>query len=124
MSLVFSSQIYNGDTRALEVLKDYTDTIAMGLFNIQAAVDPDCIAIGGGISKQPILMIYIQKSLDELYEKMPVPIPQVKLVQCKYNNDSNLIGAFATIRKYTKRGSNEPLVFILLIQQLISLNLR
>ncbi|WP_353955489.1 hypothetical protein [uncultured Catenibacterium sp.] len=23
----------------------------MGLFNIQAAVDPDCIAIGGGISK-------------------------------------------------------------------------
>lgn len=56
MSLVFSSQIYNGDTRALDVLKDYTDTIAMGLFNIQAAVDPDCIAIGGGISKQPILM--------------------------------------------------------------------
>ena len=48
MSLVFSSQIYNGDTIALEVLKDYTDTIDMGLFNIQAAVDPDCIAIGGG----------------------------------------------------------------------------
>jgi len=43
---------------------------------------------------------------------MPVPIPQVKLVQCKYNNDSNLIGALQTIRKYTKRGSNEPLVFI------------
>lgn len=99
MSLVFSSQIYNGDTRALEVLKDYTDTIAMGLFNIQAAVYPDCIAIGGGISKQPILMTYIQKSLDELYEKMPVPIPQVKLVQCKYNNDSNLIGALANYKK-------------------------
>lgn len=69
-------------------------------------------------------MTYIQKSLDELYEKMPVPIPQVKLVQCKYNNDSNLIGALQTMRKYTKRGSNEPLVFILLIQQLISLNLQ
>ena len=27
-------------------------------------------------------MTYIQKSLDELYEKMPVPIPQAKLVQC------------------------------------------
>lgn len=89
----------DGDTRALNVLKDYTDTIAMGLFNIQAAVDPDCIAIGGGISKQPILMTYIQKSLDELYEKMPVPIPQVKLVQCKYNNDSNLIGALANYKK-------------------------
>ncbi|MGE9998164.1 hypothetical protein [Catenibacterium mitsuokai] len=38
-------------------------------------------------------MTYIQKSIEELYEKMPVPIPQFKLVQCKYNNDSNLIGA-------------------------------
>ena len=65
------------------VLKDYTDPVA----------------IGGGISKQPILMTYIQKSLDELYEKMPVPIPQVKLVQCKYNNDSNLIGALANYKK-------------------------
>lgn len=44
-------------------------------------------------------MTYIQKSLDELYEKMPVPIPKVKLVQCKYNNDSNLIGALANYKK-------------------------
>lgn len=40
-----------------------------------------------------------RKSLDELYEKMPAPIPQVKLVQCKYNNDSNLIGALANYKK-------------------------
>lgn len=44
-------------------------------------------------------MTYIQKSIEELYEKMPVPIPQVKLVQCKYNNNSNLIGAFANYKK-------------------------
>lgn len=44
-------------------------------------------------------MTYIQKSLDELYEKMPVPIPQVKLVQCQYNDDSNLIGALANYKK-------------------------
>ena len=31
--------------------------------------------------------------------KMSVPIPQVKLVQCKYNNDSNLIGALANYKK-------------------------
>lgn len=44
-------------------------------------------------------MTYIQKSLDELYEKMPVPIPQVELVQCQYKNDSNLIGALANYKK-------------------------
>ena len=44
-------------------------------------------------------MTYIQKSLDELYEKMPEPNPQEKLIQCKYNKDSNLIGALANYKK-------------------------
>ena len=89
----------NGDPRALKVLSDFTDIIAMGLFNIQAAVDPDCIAIGVGSSKPTLCPHEIPKSLDELYEKMPVPVPQVKLVQCKYFNDSNLIGALANYKK-------------------------
>ncbi len=32
-------------------------------------------------------------------KKMHVPIPQIKLVQCKYNNNSNLIGALANYKK-------------------------
>lgn len=84
-----------GDTRALSVLKSFTDIIAMGCYNLQATIDPDKIAIGGGISKQPILFEYIQKSLDEIYTKMPMDIPQAKIVPCQYFNDSNLIGALA-----------------------------
>ena len=79
--------------------KEFCDTLAMGLFNIQAAVDPEKIAIGGGISQQPILHEYIQKSLDEIYEKMPIPIPRVQIVPCAYFNDSNLIGALANYKK-------------------------
>ncbi len=93
-----------GDERALSALKAFCDTIAMGLFNIQATVDPDKIAIGGGISQQAILHKYIQKSLDELYEKMPIPIPQVQIVPCTYYNDSNLIGALVNYQKiYNKK---------------------
>lgn len=88
-----------GNEQALAALKQYTDIIAMGLFNIQATVDPEKIAIGGGISQQPILHEYIQKSLDELYEKMPIPIPQVNIIPCTYYNDSNLIGALANYKK-------------------------
>ncbi len=84
-----------GNMDALTVLKRYTDIIAMGCYNLQAMVDPDKIAIGGGISKQPILLEYIQKSLDEIYAKMPMPIPQATIVPCAYYNDSNLIGALA-----------------------------
>lgn len=93
-----------GDERALTALKKYTDRLAMGLFNIQATVDPDKIAIGGGISQQPILHEYIQKSLDQLYEKMPIPIPRVQIVPCTYYNDSNLVGALAHYKKiYTNK---------------------
>lgn len=92
----------NGDKRALEALSKFCDIVAMGLFNIQAFVDPDKIAIGGGISQQPILHEYIQKSLDKIYEKMPIPIPQAKIVPCAYYNDSNLIGALANYKKIFK----------------------
>lgn len=92
----------NGDERALEALSKFCDIVAMGLFNIQAFVDPDKIAIGGGISQQPILHEYIQKSLDKIYEKMPIPIPQANIVPCAYYNDSNLIGALANYKKIFK----------------------
>ena len=88
-----------GNEKALAALKEFCGTLAMGLFNIQAAVDPEKIAIGGGISQQPILHEYIQKSLDEIYEKMPIPIPRVQIVPCAYFNDSNLIGALANYKK-------------------------
>lgn len=88
-----------GNEKALTALKEFCDTLAMGLFNIQAAVDPEKIAVGGGISQQPILHKYIQKSLDEIYEKMPIPIPRVQIVPCAYFNDSNLIGALANYKK-------------------------
>ncbi|WRK55643.1 ROK family protein [Coprobacillaceae bacterium CR2/5/TPMF4] len=63
----------------MAALKEFCDTLAMGLFNIQAAVDPEKIAIGGGISQQPILHEYIQRSLDEIYEKMPIQFLEFKL---------------------------------------------
>ncbi|MCD7809636.1 MAG: ROK family protein [Erysipelotrichaceae bacterium] len=91
--------INNGDERALAALKKFTDNIATGLYNIQATVDPEKIAIGGGISQQPILHEYIQKSLDDIYERMPIPIPRVQIVPCQYYNDSNLIGALANYKK-------------------------
>ena len=49
----------------LKALEEFCDITATGLYNLQAVIDPDKIAIGGGISKQPILLEYLQKSLDK-----------------------------------------------------------
>lgn len=88
-----------GDKDALKALEEFCNITAIGLYNLQAVIDPDKIAIGGGISKQPILLEYLQKSLDKIYQSIDVPIPQVNIVRCKYDNDSNLIGALANYKK-------------------------
>ena len=31
--------------------------------------------------------------MDEVYQLFPFPIPKAELMACKFNNDSNLIGA-------------------------------
>ena len=90
------------DEVALGCLKEFTDYLAAGLYNLQACVDPEKIAIGGGISKQPILFEYIQKSLDEIYAAIPFNIPRVQIVNCKYFNDSNLMGALANYKLIMK----------------------
>lgn len=91
-----------GNQQALQALKEYCDSLAVGLYNIQAYIDPDKIAIGGGISKQPILMEYLQSALDTMYAMIPMPIPQVKITNCQYYNDSNLIGALVNYKHMYK----------------------
>lgn len=88
-----------GHPQALTALREFCDEIAVGLYNIQAYVDPDKIAIGGGISKQPLLKETIQKCLDDIYESIPIPIPRVNLTTCKFYNDSNLLGAVVNYRQ-------------------------
>ena len=89
-----------GDKDALKSFRRICNITATGLYNLQAVIDPDKIVIGGGISKQPILLEYLQKSLDKIYNSIEIPIPQVNIVRCKYDNDSNLIGALQTIKRY------------------------
>lgn len=88
----------SGDTGALAAIDCYTKCLAKQLYSIQCLLDLDIFAIGGGISKQPLLMEYLQKNINEFLEKHPFRsfspiIPKPKVTTCKYFNDSNLIGA-------------------------------
>lgn len=87
--------INSGDEDALKVLDEFTNNLAIQIINLQAVFDPEKIAIGGGISAQPILLDYIRKNLDKHYKKYEymIEFPKVEIVKCAYCNDSNLIGA-------------------------------
>ena len=86
------------DAKAKEALQDYTDTLAIVLFNINIALDLEKILIGGGISEQPILMESLQHSIQNIASIHPdivkgISYPLPKIDVCKFNNDANLLGA-------------------------------
>lgn len=67
--------------------------IAVQIFNLQTILDSERIAIGGGISAQPVLIEYIRRHLNQLYSDCPYRIPRAEIVICKFQNDANLYGA-------------------------------
>lgn len=96
-----------GDKKVLRALEIYTKKLAMEIYNLQVLLDLDLIAIGGGISKQPILIEYLQKNIEDFCENNPIKelspfIPKPKVTTCKFHNDSNLIGALYNF--LTKKG--------------------
>lgn len=85
----------NGDQEVLNILDDYCHRLALQLFNLQYIYDPERIAIGGGISKQELLIKCIKDNIEKHYNNLKPPFMPIKpeVVTCKFYNDSNLIGA-------------------------------
>lgn len=87
------SDVNSGDDDAIACLLKFTKEIAVQLFNIQTILDPEKIAIGGGISVQPVFLEFIKNNLKEMYASCPYDVPQAQVVTCKFFNDANLFGA-------------------------------
>lgn len=102
--------INQGDPGAQKGLKEFTDVLAVRAYNLNALLDLDLIAIGGGISEQPLLHEYLKKSIDEYMENHPHQIlgeyiPTPKVTHCTFFNDANLIGALYC---YLNRMEGQP----------------
>ena len=87
----------NGNEQVLAALDKFTKRLAVQIYNLQALFDPEKIAIGGGISAQPLLLELTEKHIEEMYQtglQANSPVSRPVVVTCKYLNDANLIGAF------------------------------
>lgn len=89
-----------GDAAVLKALREYTDNLAVQLYNLNALLDLDLIAIGGGISRRKLLHTLLAESVDSFMKSNPMSwqgsyIPTPKPVPCAYSGDSNLIGALS-----------------------------
>ncbi|PJI07892.1 MULTISPECIES: ROK family protein [Clostridium] len=86
--------INNGDESAIEALNNYCYRMAIQLYNLQYIYDPEKIAIGGGISKQKVLIDCIRENIEKHAKDIaPAILLKPEIVPCKFFNDSNLIGA-------------------------------
>ena len=82
-----------GDADALRILKDYTNYLAVWIYNLQCIYAPEKVAIGGGISLQPLLMEYLQNSLKTFYERNDAGLPHAEVVPATFHGSAGLIGA-------------------------------
>lgn len=71
-----------------ELVKESFENLAIGIYNIKYMIDPEVIIIGGAISSN---IKYIEE-IKKYVQKLNVSI---EIKSCKYNNDSNLLGALA-----------------------------
>ncbi len=61
---IFFEAVHAGETEANETLRSFCRAVAVQIYNLTVLLDLEKVAIGGGISKQPILV----ETLNEVYE--------------------------------------------------------
>ncbi len=81
-----------GDLHALTAWKNYASDLALGLANVIAFVNPQRIALGGGVSSAGAFMLdAVRARVDELTTM--VPKGTTELVIAKLGNDAGQVGA-------------------------------
>lgn len=90
----FFEFLKNKDRQAHNIMTNYAKGLAEQLFNLQVILDPEKIAIGGGISHQPLLFDYLEAHKQKLIQQYPMYPLSPCIVPCSHRGDANLIGAY------------------------------
>ncbi|WP_260258399.1 ROK family protein [Vibrio intestinalis] len=83
----------------VQVVEQWLEYLAQGLFNVQYTVDPECLILGGAISQRADLIALLQRKFEQLSEKMPYCHIWPNVVASKFGNDANLIGALVHFKR-------------------------
>lgn len=82
-----------GNEKVIAGINQFALEVATQIFNVHIIFDCEKVAIGGGISAQPLLIELIQKNLDQIFEHLGFDVAKPEIVPCLYRNDANLYGA-------------------------------
>ena len=82
-----------GNEKVIAGIDAFCQELATQIFNVHIIFDCEKVAIGGGISAQPLLIELIQKHFDDIFNHLGFDVYKPPIVPCYYRNDANLIGA-------------------------------
>lgn len=82
-----------GNEKVIAAIDQFAKEVATQIFNVHIIFDCEKVAIGGGISAQPLLIELIQKNLDDIFDHLGFDVVKPEIVPCLFRNDANLIGA-------------------------------
>ncbi len=93
----------NGNEKVIAGINQFAFEVATQIFNVHIIFDCEKVAIGGGISAQPLLIELIQKNLDDIFDHLGFGVSKPEIVPCHFRNDANLIGAlYQHLKTYKK----------------------
>lgn len=102
-----------GDAAARRGLERYCRLFDGWLVNLQAVLDPDVFAIGGGISCHPELIACMDEQMDEVlkgYAGGIAGMPRPRVRAAELGNDANLYGAVYECRRVCEERSRSGAV--------------
>ena len=88
--------INDGNENAVEIFTEFCKRVAAIIIDIQAVVDLEAIAIGGGISAQPVVVDGINQAYDKILNENPIiknTFTRPQILDAKFKNQANLYGA-------------------------------
>ena len=96
----------NHDVLAQDIIHQWCKNIILGLSIIIMLYNPEIICIGGGISEEKWFIEKIQEIYKNETHIISDPIITTKIKACKYNNNSNLLGALLYAKKKLATSNN------------------
>lgn len=96
--IVFFEKANQGDELALEMLRQYCKRACIPIGIMQVMIDAEVVAIGGGISNQPLLINMLNDAYDEfLQNDVSYQINMKKkpvITACRFRSVANQVGAY------------------------------
>ena len=82
-----------GDADALQAVSAMYEALAMVIYNLQYAIDPEIFVLGGAVSERPGFAEEIGKRVDVILKDVGVARIRPIIRPAQFGNDANLLGA-------------------------------